>query len=100
MRNITLAIVILSFVTACERVPVVDARIEGEGLTPLTVNLNPGEAPREWMIEDDWHRLFMALRVGPGRLLFYVRTYAEPSTTPPSVVSPEANRRVERDVWR
>lgn len=85
MRNITLAFLLILSVTACEKVPVVEAKIDGDGLTPLTMYQNPGDPPREWTIEDDWHRVFMAVRVGPERLYFYVRTHAEPSTTPPSM---------------
>lgn len=63
----------------------VEARIEGEGLTPLTVYQEPGEPLREWTIEDDWHRLFIAVHVGPERLRFYARVQDEPSTTPPAM---------------
>ncbi len=83
MRNVFFALPIVLYVTACERVPVVATQIEGDGLTPLTEFQAPGDPARDWAIEDDWHRLYVAARAGPERLRIYVRTQTEPSTTSP-----------------
>ena len=90
MRNITLPLLALLCVTACERVPIFEARIEGEGVTPDTEYLRPGEPPRLWTIEDDWHRLLMAVRFEPERLSFFVATRAKPSKTTPGIKGWEA----------
>lgn len=60
MRKETLStLFLLILVAGCERVPVLEARVQGEGLAPILAYQVPGKSPQYWTIEDDWHRLFM-----------------------------------------
>lgn len=84
MRKETLStLFLLTLVAGCERVPVLEARVQGEGLAPILAYQVPGKSPQYWTIEDDWHRLFMAARARPERLLFFIRTHDDPSSSPP-----------------
>lgn len=87
-------IFLLVLLTACEKVPVLEAQVRGEGLAPIIEYQAPNESPKHWYIEDDWHRLFMAARASPDRLLFFIRTHDEPSASPPSVWWLEGARRM------
>ncbi len=85
MRRIIVAFVLGVSITACERVPVYEIRIEGAGLTPFTEYQEPGIPTREWTLERDDYRLYLSARARYGPLLLYVRTQTDPATTDPAV---------------
>ena len=82
--NMFLVLMGFFLTTACERVPIVEARLQGEGLVVLDDAQDPDKAPRFWYIEDDWHRLFLAVSPGRGQLHFYVRSHDDPSASDPA----------------
>ena len=99
MRKETLStLFLLIFVTGCEKVPVLEARAQGKGLTPIPAYQVPGKSPQYWTIEDDWHRVFMAAGARPERLLFFVRTHDDPSSSPPGTWWLEGARPMTLDV--
>lgn len=61
------------------------ATVEADGLVALTAYQKTGFATQKWVIEDDWHRLFLAAAAGPDRFRFFVRTQSDPSATAPEV---------------
>jgi hypothetical protein len=76
---------VLLVVASCEKVPVLEARVEGEGIVALTEYETHGTWPQYWSAEDDWHSLFLAARARPDRLYLFVRTDNEPAQALPAV---------------
>ena len=85
IRNAALLLALLVFASGCEKVLVLAGTIEGDGVTPLSGHDAQSWSPRIWIVEDDWHRVFMSVRVNEDRLLFFARTRSDPSATPPGV---------------
>ena len=81
---------------ACERAPVMEARLEGEGIVALYEERNG--PPTHWVIEDDWHSVFMMVRAGPERLRLFVRTYDDSTAARPDVWWSEGARPMKLDV--
>ncbi len=92
----TLCLVLLLLVAACEKVPILKAQVQGEGLAEVT-DYRRGW-PQHWATADDWHRLFVAARARPGRLSLFVRTHDDPSKTPPDTWMGEGARRMTLEV--
>ncbi len=89
---------VLLVVVGCEKVPVLEARVEGEGIVALTDYETHGTWPQYWNTEDEWHSVFLAARARPERLHFFVRTDNEPAQALPAVWSSADTRLFLLDV--
>ena len=99
MKNkIFVLVPVLLVVAGCEKVPVVEARVEGEGIVALTEHKEHLTWPQYWNTADDWHNVFFAARAGPDRLRLFVRTDNEPAQALPAVWTSAETRPVLLDV--
>ncbi len=98
MRRILVTLILGVSITACEKVRVYEARVEGAGLTPFTEYQEPGTPIEEWTIERDGYRVFMSAQARRGPLRLYVRTQTDPATTDPAVFWSEGTLPFRMDV--
>ena len=99
LRNKIFALVpVLLVVAGCEKVPVLEARVEGEGIIALTEYKRHGTWPQYWNTEDDWHSVFLAARARPDRTHFFVRSDNEPAQALPAVWTLAETRPILLDI--